>query len=180
MIGTICRRLDLEAENIISAESILGRVPNSSQKNTQRFLSLPLFSSATDKMGPSLMPKIVFGLMTFLCVLLFIDFFRNRRGVLIQKATAKMPEEEQAKRKVSTRRGLISIIGIFGFIALVTKLGFFLTSVAYLLFEFFLLDTKRNTRKTILFIVLAIAFSGIVYYVFRYQVYVRLPKGILG
>ena len=101
-------------------------------------------------------------------------------GVLIQKAKAEVSAEEQAKRKVSTRRGLISIIGIFGFITLVTKLGFFLTSVAYLLFEFFLLDTKRSLRKTILFIVLAIAFSGIVYYVFRYQVYVRLPKGILG
>ena len=137
-------------------------------------------SSATDNMGPALMPKIVFGFMTFLCILLFIDYFRNRRGVLIRKATAEVSEEEQAKRKVSTRRGLISIIGIFGFITLVTKLGFFLTSVAYLLFEFFLLDTKRSLKKKILFIVLAIAFSGIVYYVFRYQVFVRLPKGILG
>ena len=47
MIGTIWSLLDLEAENIISAESIFGSVPNSSQKNTQRFLSLPPFSSAT-------------------------------------------------------------------------------------------------------------------------------------
>ena len=39
------------AENIISAESILGKVPNSSQKNTQRFSSLPPFSSATDKIS---------------------------------------------------------------------------------------------------------------------------------
>ena len=137
-------------------------------------------SSATDNMGPALMPKIVFGFMTFLCILLFIDYFRNRRGILIRNASAEVSEEEQTKRKVSTRRGLISIIGIFGFIALVTKLGFFLTSVAYLLFEFFLLDTKRSLKKTILFIVLSIAFSGIVYYVFRYQVFVRLPKGILG
>ena len=51
MIGTICNRLERDAENIISAESILGRVPNSSQKNIQRFWSTPPFSSATDNIS---------------------------------------------------------------------------------------------------------------------------------
>ena len=51
IIGTICSLLEREAENIISAESIFGKVPNSSQKNTQRFSSLPPFSSATDKIS---------------------------------------------------------------------------------------------------------------------------------
>lgn len=51
MIGTICRRLEREAENIISADSIFGSVPYSSQKNTQRFFSLPPFSSATARIS---------------------------------------------------------------------------------------------------------------------------------
>ena len=50
-MGTICKRLERDAENIISADSILGSVPNSSQKNMHLFLSLPPFSSATESIS---------------------------------------------------------------------------------------------------------------------------------
>lgn len=137
-------------------------------------------SSATDKMGPSLMPKIVFGLMTILSILLIIDYFRYRRKAIIAKLSVSISDEEQKKIKESSKRGIISIAGIFGFLLLVQKLGFFLTAAAYLIFEFFMLESNKNLKKRILLAVLAVMFSGAVYYLFRYQVYVRLPKGILG
>ena len=51
MIGTICNLRERAAENIISADSILGIVPNSSAKKTQRFFNLPPCSSATARIS---------------------------------------------------------------------------------------------------------------------------------
>ena len=88
--------------------------------------------------------------------------------------------EKQKEKRESSKRGIISVVGIFGFLLLVQKLGFFLTATAYLIFEFFMLEPRRNVKKMILLAVLAVVFSGAVYYLFRYRVYVRLPKGIWG
>lgn len=137
-------------------------------------------SSATDKMGPSIMPKIVFGLMTILSAFLIIGYFRYRRKAIIAKLSVPVPEESQKKRRESNKRGIISVAGIFGFLLLVQRLGFFLTAAAYLIFEFVMLEPNKSPKKLAVLVVLAAAFSGVVYYLFRYQVYVRLPKGILG
>lgn len=138
------------------------------------------FSSATDKMGPSIMPKAVFGLMVILSAFLLVDYFRYRRAVIREKVSAPVSEEEQKGKRESSKRGVISVVGIFGFLLLVQKLGFLLTAMAYLIFEFFMLESRRDVKKMILLAVLAVAFSGVVYYLFRYRVYVRLPKGIWG
>lgn len=126
------------------------------------------------------MPKAVFGLMTILSVFLLIDYFRYRRAAIREKASAPVSEKEQQDNKESSKRGVISVVGIFGFLLLVQKLGFFLTATAYLVFEFFMLEPHKSVKKMILLAVLAVAFSGVVYYLFRYRVYVRLPKGIWG
>jgi membrane protein YdbS with pleckstrin-like domain len=138
------------------------------------------FSSATDKMGPSIMPKAVFGLMMILSVFLLVDYFRYRRAAIREKVSTSVSEEKQKEKRESSKRGIISVVGIFGFLLLVQKLGFFLTATAYLIFEFFMLEPRRNVKKMILLAVLAVVFSGAVYYLFRYRVYVRLPKGIWG
>lgn len=137
-------------------------------------------SSATDKMGPGIMPKVIFGLMTILSVFLIYDYFRYRRKAILKKISFPVSDEEQQKKRESSKRGIISIVGIFGFLLLVQRLGFFLTAVAYLIFEFFMLEPNKSTKKMIFLAVLAVMFSAVVYYLFRYRIFVRLPKGILG
>lgn len=137
-------------------------------------------SSATDKMGPAIMPKVVFGLMTVLSAFLIYDYFRYRRKAILKKISVPIPEEEKRKKRESSKRGIISIVGIFGFLLLVQRLGFFLTAAAYLIFEFFMLEPNKSTKRMIFLAVLAVVFSAAVYYLFRYRVFVRLPKGILG
>lgn len=134
--------------------------------------SIKGLSSATDVAGPALMPKLIFGLMTVLSVLLFFDYLSRR------KAQQKKEEDEEAAR-ISRNRGLISIGGILIFVFLMDKLGFLLSSILYVFAEIYLLGPK-DKRKVLLWAAISVLFCAVVYYLFRYQVYVKLPKGILG
>ena len=134
--------------------------------------SITGLSSATDVAGPALMPKLIFGLMTLLSILLLIDYSARRR------AQQDKAEDEDSMR-IARRRGLIAIGGILLFVFLMDKLGFLLSSILYVFGEIYLLGPK-DKRKPLLWAAIAVLFCAAVYYLFRYQVYVKLPKGILG
>lgn len=129
-------------------------------------------STATDNVGPALLPKLIFGLMTLLSLLLLFDY-----RVRLRMSGTK--EYDVQATKTARTRGLISIGGILVFVLLMDKLGFLLSSMVYLFIEIYLLGPKEK-RKPILWGVMIVLFCAAVYYLFRYQVYVKLPKGILG
>lgn len=112
--------------------------------------------------------------MTALSFLLILDY-RSRRKILTSTAS----EETSEERRVSGKRGLISVFGILSFVFLMDKLGFLLSSILYLYFEIFMLGPKEK-RRPLLWAAMTIAFCVLAYYLFRYKVYVKLPKGILG
>lgn len=131
--------------------------------------SIKRLSSASDAAGPGFMPKVIFGAMMILAVLLAADYTIRMRGA------AK-------KEKIgggSAVRGLISIGGVFIFIFLMDKIGFFLSSILYLYFEIWFLGPEEK-RRPLAWAAISVLFCIAVYYLFRYRVYVQLPKGILG
>ena len=130
-------------------------------------------SSATDSVGPSLMPKIIFFGMTVLSILLAVDYWARLR------ARTGADEADAQDDHTAMIRGLISVIGILVFVFLMDKLGFLLSSILYLYFEIYMLGPKEK-RRPLLWAAMTIVFCVLVYYLFRYQVYVKLPKGILG
>jgi len=129
-------------------------------------------STATDRIGPALMPRLIFGAMAVLSILLIFDYISRLRA---QTAT---PTKE-AHDHTAMIRGAISIVGILGFVFLMDKLGFLLSSMLYLYFEIYLLGPKEK-RRPLLWALMVVVFCILVYYLFRYQVFVKLPKGILG
>ena len=131
-------------------------------------------SSATDKAGPSLMPKLVFGAMTVLSLILCLGFVSKWKRFSAQAKSGAPAAGESA-----LWRCVISIGGIAMFVALVNKLGFWLSSMMYLYLEIMLLSPKGRKRP-LLWLILTVVFCSAVYYLFRYQVHVKLPKGILG
>ena len=131
-------------------------------------------SSATDKAGPSLMPKLIFGAMTVLSLILCAGFVSRWRRWSAQEGSAAA-----GKSGTMLYRCAVSIGGIAFFVAAVNRLGFLLSSLIYLFGEIALL-APANKRRPLLWAVLAVVFCAVVYYVFRYQVHVKLPKGILG
>lgn len=135
-------------------------------------------SSTTDKLGPSFMPKIIFGVMTVLSVLILIDY-RARLNLKNEEDSPAKDEEEKQKDRIARARGCIAIGGILVFVFLMDKLGFLLSSILYLFFEIYMLGPKEK-RRPLLWAAMTIVFCVLVYWLFRYQVYVKLPKGILG
>lgn len=137
-------------------------------------------SSGTDKLGPALMPKLIFGFMLILSLFILLDYFKIRRPVLLSALQKAVSPAEKAKENNQNKRGLIAVGGIFLFLILLKTVGFLLASVCYLALEFFALSSNLNTKKKAALLILAIVFSGLVYYLFRYEVNVKLPVGILG
>ncbi|MDQ0338113.1 vacuolar-type H+-ATPase subunit I/STV1 [Caldalkalibacillus uzonensis] len=74
---------------------------------------------------------------------------------------------------------IATIVLIAVYIALMREIGFLLMTVVYLFAQFYVLAGKSK-RNLPLFLVLSIAVSVTVYYVFRYGFNLLLPAGILG
>lgn len=127
-------------------------------------------SSASDAAGPGFMPKLIFGALVALSALLLLAHLPRQR-----RLNAKAPHADL----VAAQRGAVSILGIVGFVLLMDKLGFLLSSGLYLFFEMYCLG-PREKRRPLLLAALAAVFCLAVYYLFRYRVYIQLPKGILG
>ena len=106
-MGTILTLLDRDAENIISALSIFGIVPTSSQKKTTRLSSFPPFSSATTRISRQSCCKIR-EIIKYL-VLSSSGMTRNTAVFFLQKSSASMAVSKQSICSSSESRKAFSL-----------------------------------------------------------------------
>lgn len=132
------------------------------------------------RIGSRFVPQLVAISMGILSLVLVIQSLLKMR--LAREGAGLEKEEEEGGKKWS----FLGTAPIWGtFLALIAyavafePLGFILSTILYLLVQFFLL-TSMVKRKYLVFVVAALLTSVIVYFLFVKVFYLMLPEGVLG
>lgn len=124
-------------------------------------------------LGSDFMPKI---LAIATCA---ISIVQIRTGLHIMR-NWRGEEAAPAEEYPPEYRRVLATVGVFALYVFVLKpLGFLISSAAYLFAQMMILAPKEK-RNVVLFTLIAVICSTVVYFVFRNGLSVMLPAGILG
>lgn len=118
-----------------------------------------------------IMPILLGSLLAILSVILIIQAIRKMKTI---------SNEEEGKK--ADKGGLMTVsltfAVIIGYTMLMEPLGFCLSTVIYLFLQMLVL-APREKRNYLLFAIVAVAFTAIVYFAFRVGLQQLLPRGVL-
>lgn len=125
------------------------------------------------EIGPDFWPMVVGGLILILAVILFIGTFRNRNKVL---------SEAETREEADYKRVLGSLILALAYVNLLKPIGFIVCTLLYLLAQIFVLapDSRRTKKDMLVYLVIDVIFTFVVYFLFRYGFTIVLPQGIFS
>lgn len=119
----------------------------------------------TLSLHPYMMPMVILGFMTVLCVLRLI------LAVRMQK------DKNDKAEKIITLKAALTLLMLIAYSQLFTRLGFVITSALYMFFQMLIIGSGK---KNYLFMaILSIIGSVTVYIIFVYALSVMLPQGVL-
>lgn len=119
-------------------------------------------------------PRLVFGALIPVAVVIIVEGIRK-----IKQNRETIPEGEKLAGSVlAFQRGLIALVMIAAFIALMEPLGFIPAAILYMISSMFFMSVKEGWKPAAYVITAVIVAVGC-YFLFRQFVYVRLPAGIL-
>ena len=98
--------------------------------------------------------------------------------VSLRDRTSEKEEKKESSDTSDTRGGLLTIALICAYVALYGELGFVISTALYLFLQMNIFSTKEN-RKIVLYAVVSIAATLIIYVVFNNIIGMQLPAGIL-
>lgn len=131
-------------------------------------------SSLTPVDNAAFLPQVVFGLLIFIGVMLILMGWKE---VSANRATALEGEALEQKAR-ETLRSMGSLAMLFVYIFCFNRLGFVISSILYTT-AMMMYMTKKEDRKPIIFIVVSVVLTLVVYFCFRRFLYIYLPNGIL-
>ena len=138
-------------------------------------LAKRLPKSAVMEIGPDFMPTVVAVIILILAGILLFLSVKN----------FKMHAEEAEKSGKDTsdyKRVLASLVLALVYVNVLKPVGFILSTLVYLVLQIIVLapDDKRTRKDIILYLVLDVVFTIIVYLLFRYGFKIVLPAGIFA
>ena len=120
------------------------------------------------------LPRLVFGAMIPISIVILV---RGIRAIHANKET--LPQGQALDDSVlAFKRGLIALISIGIFIALMEPLGFIPAAIIYMIFSMFFMSVKEGW-KPVAYIITAVLVAVLCYFLFKKFIYVQLPQGIL-
>ena len=129
-------------------------------------------SSPVDK--ASFLPRLVFGILIVIGIIMIIqgiqDIKNNRKKALEGEALDKASKE--------VLRSLGALGMLFLYILCFKPLGFIISSIIFMI-AMMIYMTKKEDWKPIVFIIISVAMTLIVYFCFKKFLYIYLPAGIL-
>lgn len=147
------------------------------------FSALMLFQSSkirVDKFSSSVvdnaafMPRLIFAILILCGFVLIVmgihDIRKNREKLLEGEALEKVSRE--------TLRSLGALCILLAYILCFKPVGFVISSILFLVAMMFYM-TKKEDRKPVLFIIIAVVMTLVVYFCFQKFLYIYLPNGIL-
>lgn len=70
------------------------------------------------------------------------------------------------------------MLALFVYVFFLDRLGFVISSILYMVFMMMYM-TKKDARRPILFVMVSVVMTVVVYFCFREFLYIYLPNGIL-
>lgn len=120
------------------------------------------------------LPKLIFALLCIIGLFITIENILKHKKRMIKVDEAK----DYTASILAFKRSIITLLSIFVLIFLMTKLGFILSAILYLIFSMLFMSEKAGWKKKT-YVIVSIIFSIACYYFFAKYVYVNLPLGIL-
>lgn len=122
--------------------------------------------------GPDFMPTVVGTLILVLSVILLVQAVQELR---------KNPDKEVGKDESDYKRVLLSLILALLYVFLLKPVGFIICTLVYLFCQIYVLapDSHRTKKDMIMYLIIDVVFTLIVYYLFRIGFKIVLPAGIL-
>ena len=131
----------------------------------------------------SFVPKVIGALMTVLSVLQLVFSLRAGKNPPPAAPSAKPTEEDGTFKAANRNADTKALIAIFAilivYMALMSVLGFLISSALFL-FATMMLLTPKQKRKLPVIVILSVIVAIGVYYLFVYGLDMVLPAGILG
>ena len=122
--------------------------------------------------GPDFMPTVVGTLILVLSIILLLQAVQELR---------KNPDKEVGKDESDYKRVLLSLILALLYVFLLKPIGFIICTLVYLFCQIYVLapDSHRTKKDMIMYLIIDVVFTLIVYYLFRIGFKIVLPAGIL-
>ena len=124
------------------------------------------------EIGPDFMPTVVGTLILVLSVILLVQSFRE-----LKKNTDKEYEPDTSDYK----RVALSLILALLYVFLLKPVGFIICTLVYLVCQIYVLapDSHRTKKDIVIYLIIDVVFTLIVYFLFRLGFKIVLPAGIL-
>lgn len=118
------------------------------------------------------MPTVVGTLILVLSIILLVQAVQELR---------KNPDKEVGKDESDYKRVLLSLILALLYVFLLKPIGFIICTLVYLFCQIFVLapDSHRTKKDMIMYLIIDVVFTLIVYFLFRIGFKIVLPAGIL-
>lgn len=145
------------------------------------FISTFSIQALTDsRVGADFMPKIIAVLIAILSISIIVNGFRRKDEIVRdEQEVSSLENEVESKNDKSYLLVIISVALMFIYLFLIPILGFLISTTAFLLIQM-LLFSEWKAKNIILYLIISIIASTLIYYLFRNVFYVMLPSGILG
>lgn len=141
------------------------------------FASRNIKRMAGVSVGSDFFPKIAAAMLLVFGVVIIIAFFRGRPDR--SPAAAEESDAAEDVTKTDWKAPLVSVVLLAIYVGLLAKVGFIIMTMLYLFVQTIVLAPKEK-RNYLLFGILSLVVTLIVYYVFVHVLSVMLPIGLLG
>jgi len=114
-------------------------------------------------------------------IMLIVGLLQTVKGAAsAKKFDVSTYEEIKAGQKGDMKTVLITVVLILVYVALLKPLGFVISSTVYLFAQILVLVPMRIKKNYLLYALVAVITSAIIYVSFRFGLDLMLPAGLLG
>ena len=125
------------------------------------------------------MPQIIAALIGLMSIAIIIEGYRKvKSGTEGDPVKEGQEESEDPEKEVSYRPVILSFILMAVYVAVMPIVGFLITTIVYMFLQMMILSSKPE-RRWLLFAVISVVATSIIYYMFRNVFYIMLPTGLL-
>lgn len=96
------------------------------------------------------------------------------------KIVKNFKDDGQEEQKNDHMAVILTLALIVGYVMIMVPVGFIISTIVYLFLQFWLLSPADKKPNLLMYLVIAVVVSIVIYLLFRYGLTVMLPKGIFG
>ena len=126
--------------------------------------------------GASFFPKLFCILMFCIGLVLFIS---NIKETVVYIKSINFNKDELKKRFLKSKRLILSMLFVIVYLYTIDKIGFVVSSSVYLFLQIVLLTPEISKKKVLVFFIISVSISVVVFAIFTFLLKISLPSGIL-